>query len=138
MPKVLVGIGMHRTGTRRNVVAWLALWAACLLLFAPSISRLAMAANMDATMADMCGEHAQADEHSPAAHPGTDAMDACAYCALVSHGTVLGGTIVFTVPVLPGAPAIAPESGRRAAATAPRRRLARAPPPLTQSPRANA
>ena len=103
---------MIRRRARRKTVAWLAMLAMCLLAIAPGISRILSTPSMAASMGEMCGDHEHHDAHDSKDHRHADALDACGYCVLVSHGTALGGTVVFSVPVLPAAPAAAQLTGR--------------------------
>lgn len=118
---------MARAHAQRKAVAWLAVLAAGLLLFAPSVSRMLMPASMDMTMGAMCGEHGTADPHSGGNHHA-DLLDVCAYCTLVSHGGLPLHAVAFSVPAIPAAPAAALACGRSVVAIAVERLPARGPP----------
>lgn len=118
---------MSRAHAQRKAVAWLAVLAAGLLLFAPTVSRVLLPASMDMAMGAMCGEHGAADPHSGHDHHA-DLLDACAYCALVSHGSLPLHAVAFSVPAIPAAPAAALPGGRSIAAIAVERLPARGPP----------
>ncbi|WP_430390660.1 DUF2946 domain-containing protein [Dyella sp. 20L07] len=119
---------MYRARAQRNAVAWLAILATCLLLIAPSISRVTATASMASSMGAMCGAQEQAGTRPSKDHHHTDVLDACAYCALVSHGTALGSAVVFSVPILPHAPAKVQLTGRSLATISVWRQPARGPP----------
>lgn len=118
---------MHRGCAQRKSVAWLAVLAMCLLLFAPSISRVIPGDTSPMGMDSSCHEPMHGASHSSNDHH-RDAMDACGYCALASHGTVLRDTVVFSVPPMPAAPALVQQGGQSIVVTAVQRRLARGPP----------
>lgn len=118
---------MSRARAQRKAVAWLAVLAAGLLLFAPTVSRVLLPASMDMAMGAMCGEHGAAEPHSGHDHHA-DLLDACAYCALVSHGSLPLHAVAFSVPAIPAAPAAALPGGRSVAAIAVERLPARGPP----------
>lgn len=115
---------MDRGRARRKFVAWLALLATCLLVVAPSISRVAMAA----PMAAMCGGDQHAAPDPARDHHHADALDACAYCALVSHGTVSSGAWALSIPAIPPADATAPFALPIGTAHLVQRQRARGPP----------
>ncbi|QAU23985.1 DUF2946 domain-containing protein [Dyella sp. M7H15-1] len=130
MAQIFVGVGMHRGRAQHKSVAWLAMLAMCLLVFAPCISRIisgnAMALSMG--MDGICSEHAHTTPHSPRDRH-RDTMDACGYCVLISHGTMLCDTVVLCVPSMPLAFVFVVQPvGRRIAAAVVQRRLARGPP----------
>ncbi|AIF47606.1 hypothetical protein HY57_10170 [Dyella japonica A8] len=110
------------------MVAWLAMLAIGLLVVAPSLSRITSTPSMAAAMGEMCDDHAHNDSPRPNDHRHADALDACAYCVLVSHGTALGGTVVFSVPPAPAAPAATPLTGRSITTVHVWRQPARGPP----------
>ncbi|WP_199100508.1 DUF2946 family protein [Dyella sp. ASV21] len=124
--KFLLWMGMGRGRVQRSAVAWLALWALCLLLVAPSVSRLHMAAGMPSGMGAMCGDHGHAPPSTDPHH--ADALDACGYCVLIGHSPLLGGSIVFTVAALPGAPIKAFDDHQDASLAVARKQPARGPP----------
>nr|WP_233175457.1 DUF2946 domain-containing protein [Dyella sp. ASV24] len=119
---------MDRGRARRKLIAWLALLATCLLVVAPSVSRVAMAAPMAMSMEAMCGESQHAAPHSSRDHHHADVFDACAYCALVSHGTISSGVLAFFVPVIPSADLAASTTLPIGRALLVQRRPARGPP----------
>jgi len=103
---------IHGRARRKNI-AWLAMLAMCLLVVAPSLSRILSSPSMPTSMDEMCSTHEHDAAHDTKDHRHADAMDACGYCVLVSHGTALGGTVAFSVPPLPVAPAATQLHGRR-------------------------
>ncbi|HET6552801.1 MAG TPA: DUF2946 domain-containing protein [Dyella sp.] len=100
---------IHRRAKSHRVVAWLALLAMGLMLFAPLVSRAlesasAMPAMSMADCMDMPGmapnqaDHASGKHHQEAARdPASPSTDACGYCSLLFHSPALA----VTVPVLP-------------------------------------
>ena len=116
---------MARARAQRKAVAWLAVLAAGLLLFAPGVSRMLLPASM--AMAAMCGEHPHGDQHPDNSHH-TDPLNACAYCALVAHGTLPLDAVTFSVPAIPSAPAAVLPGGRSLTTLAVERLPARGPP----------
>lgn len=133
MSQVFVGLCMDRGRAQRKFVAWLALLATCLLVVAPSVSRVAMAAPMAMSMGDMCSADLHGATSPSRDHHHADALDACAYCALMSHGNVSSGALAFSVPAIPSADASTPSALPIGLAFLVQRQPARGPPSWSMS-----
>jgi hypothetical protein len=90
---------MRRVAAQRRFVAWLAIAAMALLVFAPDISRYLMAAHAMPALAADCPEHAGHADHgaTPDPHAITHG-DACGYCTLFGHTPVTPTVYRLTIP----------------------------------------
>ncbi|MEO5810651.1 MAG: DUF2946 family protein [Rhodanobacter sp.] len=94
---------MFRKRAQRGFIAWLAIAALGLLLVAPTISRTLAALSPASASCVLCSAQVAGDTH-PAMHhdPATPfALDACAYCTLISHSPVLTAALMSLLPVAP-------------------------------------
>jgi hypothetical protein len=96
------GIPVFRKRAQRGFIAWMAFAALGLLLVAPTISRtLATLATASSTCV-ACPDEGMRDSHALHHDPAApSALDACAYCTLMSHNPVLTAALLSLLPVAP-------------------------------------
>ncbi len=79
---------------RNRLTAWLGLIAMWMIVFAPMVSHLAVAAQANEPAGMLCSASQPALEHEH--HTPADKLGACGYCNLLEHHVVM--------PVIPPAP----------------------------------
>lgn len=94
---------MFRKQAQRGFIAWLAFAALGLLLLAPTVSRSLAALATASSACVSCPDEGMRDSHLPGHHdPATpSALEACAYCTLMSHSPVLTAALLSLLTVAP-------------------------------------
>ena len=94
---------MFRKRAQHGAVAWLAFAALGLLLVAPTISRTLAALLPASESCVLCADQVAGDTHTQMHHDpaAPSALDACAYCTLISHNPVLTAALMSLLPVAP-------------------------------------
>ena len=96
------GIPVYRKRVQRGFIAWVALAALGLLLVAPTISRTLAALSTASSACVACPDAGMRDSHALHHDPAVpSALDACAYCTLMSHSPVLTVALLSLLPVAP-------------------------------------